>query len=259
MVDTHCHLADEAFAADAAEAVRRATDAGVHDFLCVLDALDPDEHRRAAALAEACPGLRTALGVHPHRAGAFEGRPSEAADAVRGLFAADPRARAVGEIGLDYHYDFAPRPLQRAVFAAQVALAAQLGWPIVIHTREADADTLDVLAQEGGGQVAGVFHCFSGDVALARAALNLGCYVSFSGIVTFPRATAIHDAARFVPDDRLLAETDCPYLAPVPHRGKRNEPAWVQAVADRLGALRGSPAARITELVTSNYRTLFRP
>jgi TatD DNase family protein len=259
MVDTHCHLADDAFAADAAEAAGRARDAGVHDLLCVLDALEPVEHERAAALAAACPGLRTAIGVHPHRAGAFDGRPAAAAEAVRTLLAADPLARAVGEIGLDYHYDFAPRPLQRAVFAAQVALAGEIGRPIVIHTREADADTLDVLKQEGGTRVSGVFHCFSGDVGLARAALDLGFYVSFSGIVTFPRAAAIHEAARLVPDDRLLAETDCPYLAPVPHRGRRNEPAWVQAVAGRLGDLRGVPAGRIADIVTANYLALFRP
>ena len=161
--------------------------------------------------------------------------------------------RAVGEIGLDYHYDFSPRDTQRRVFAEQVALARELRRPVIIHTREADSDTFDILEQEGGREITGVFHCFTGDAAMARRALDLGFTLSFAGIVTFPKAANIRDAAALVPDDRLLVETDSPFLAPVPHRGKRNEPAFVARVIDALAELRGTPAAHLDALTTANF------
>jgi len=197
--------------------------------------------------------------VHPHKAGVFAGRAAASSDLTRQILAGQPLARAVGEIGLDYHYDLAPRDVQREVFAAQAGLARELGVPVVIHTRDADADTLDVLRAVGGGCLQGVFHCFSGDDRLARAALDLGFHVSCSGIVTFPKAAAVRDAVRLVPDDRLLVETDCPYLAPVPVRGRRNEPAWVTHVVACVAGLRGTTAAHVAERTTANYTRLFRP
>lgn len=259
MVDSHCHLADAVYLEDRDAVIDRARAAGVEQALCVVDALEPDEGPRARAACRRWPALRVAIGVHPHRAAAFAATPAAAADLVRTLLAADPHARAVGEIGLDYHYDLSPRAAQRDVFAGQLALAAELDLPVVIHTREADADTLDIIRSTARGAVRGVFHCFSGDVPLARAALDLGFFVSFSGMVTFPKAAAIHEAARLVPDDRLLMETDCPYLAPVPLRGKRNEPAWVAHVAARLAVLRTSDAGTVAALTTANYRRLVAP
>jgi TatD DNase family protein len=167
--------------------------------------------------------------------------------------------RAIGEVGLDYHYDFAPRDVQRSVFSAQVALARDRGYPLVIHTREADDDTIAILEQEGAGRVRGVFHCFSGDSGLARRALGLGFHLSFSGILTFPRSTAVRDAAALVPRDRLLVETDCPYLAPVPHRGRRNEPAWVAETLQRLADIHGIDPAHMAAVTSENYRILFAP
>jgi TatD DNase family protein len=259
MVDSHCHLADAAFVEDCHAVIDRAREAGVEQALCVVDALEPDELTRVRAACDRWPALRVAIGVHPHRAAAFAGAPAAAADQVRRQLAADPQVRALGEIGLDYHYDLSPRDTQREVFACQLALAAELALPVVIHTRNADTDTLDIIRAMGPGAVRGVFHCFSGDVPLARAALDLGFLISFSGMVTFPKATAIHDAARLVPDDRILIETDCPYLAPVPLRGKRNEPAWVAHVAARLAVLRKSEAGTVSAVTTANYRRVFMP
>jgi len=198
--------------------------------------------------------VRFATGVHPHSAGNFAGRPNEAA-ATAADHGTAFGACAVGEIGLDYHYDLAPRDVQREVFSAQLAIAKHLGRPVIIHTREATDDTFDILARAGG--VRGVFHCFTGDAAMARRALDIGFHVSFSGIVTFPRAEAIREAARLVPDDRILVETDSPYLAPVPFRGKRNEPAHVARVVDAVAAVRGSDPARLAERTSLNFDALF--
>jgi TatD DNase family protein len=260
MIDSHCHLADEAFAGDVDAVIARARSAGVVGALCIGEVTDPAEIVRLDLVAAAWDGVRTTAGVHPHRASAQAGDVEAAVvDLVRRRVAVDPRVRAVGEIGLDYHYDFAPRERQREVFAAQVAYAVENGLPVVIHTREADADTLAVLREAGAGRVTGVFHCFSGDRALAIDALALGFYISFSGILTFPKAAAIRDAAIAVPLDRVLVETDCPYLAPVPHRGRRNEPAWVAEVVRVLASVHGLAPAEVAAATTENYRRLFRP
>ena len=247
MIDSHCHLADEAFAADLGEVVERARTAGVGAALSMVDPTSEAEGRRAGRAAGLWPELRFAAGVHPHQAGAFAQEPAAVDGVVRAASEAVPRVAAVGEIGLDYHYDFAPRALQRELFARQVRLARELGRPVVIHTRDADDDTIDVLRAEGGGAVAGVLHCFTGDAAFARRVLDLGLHVSFSGIVTFRNADSIREAAAVVPADRLLAETDAPYLAPVPFRGKRNEPAWVARVVEALAAVRGSAPGRVAD------------
>lgn len=255
MIDSHCHLADEVFGADLDAVVRRAQDAGVEAALCILDAGHAEELDRGSTVQAAWGAVRFAAGIHPHQAGRYA---ESADDAVRLVREAidRPGVRAVGEIGLDYHYDFAPRPVQQAVFAAQVALAGARDLPIVIHTREADADTLAIL-RAAATPPRGVFHCFTGDASLARAALDLGFHLSFSGIATFPSGQSLRDIAAAAPADRLLIETDSPYLAPPPHRGKRNEPAWVARVLDVLAGARGTTPAALAEQTTANFRALF--
>jgi TatD DNase family protein len=258
MIDSHCHLADEAFEADLDETIARATDAGVSSALCVLSAGDEAEAARARRVRDRWPAVRFAAGVHPHNAGAYDDAGGGEAARVAQIHGALFGACAIGEIGLDYHYDFAPRRVQRDVFVAQVQLALTLDLPIIIHTREATDDTFAVLREAGRG-LRGVFHCFTGDTAMARRALEIDFHVSFAGIVTFPKAAEIRDAAKIVPDHRLLIETDSPYLAPVPHRGKRNEPAHVARVLAALATLRGEPVSSLEVAVTRNFDALFRP
>jgi TatD DNase family protein len=202
------------------------------------------------------PEARFSVGIHPHKAGEFAGRLDQALASVR-KGVSDEAAQAIGEIGLDYHYDFSPRDVQQAVFRSQVGLALELALPVVIHTREATDDTFGIL-REAGPSLRGVFHCFTGDTDMARAALDLGFYVSLAGIVTFPRAEALRDVARLVPAERLLIETDAPYLAPVPHRGKRNEPAFVAHVAERVAAIRSVTTADLGDLVARNFADFVR-
>ena len=260
MIDSHCHLADEQFTGDLDAVVARARSAGVDGALCILDASNEEEARRADRVALAWPDIAFAIGVHPHQAGAV-GDLTGATDGVESCVRAAAEGRrgtcAIGEIGLDYHYDFAPRETQVEVFRRQIALARDMGWPIVIHTREADEDTLDAIRAEGRGDVRGVFHCFTGDAAFARQALDLGFHVSFSGIVTFRNATAIREAAAIVPPDRLLVETDSPYLSPVPYRGRRNEPARVSQVIDTLADVRGVDRDNVIDATQRSYSRLF--
>ena len=253
MTDSHCHLADATFADDLQDVVARARGAGVTQALVILAAGDAAEAAQSSRLQAMWEGIRFAAGVHPHQAHECAAR--GAAEAlVRARFDADPLTRAVGEIGLDYHYDFSPRDVQRRVFAEQVSLARELRRPVVIHTREADEDTFDILRAEGRGDVTGVFHCFTGDAALARHALNLGFSLSFAGIVTFPKAGSLREAAAIVPGDRLLVETDSPFLAPVPFRGTRNEPARVARVVETLAGVRGVTADALDAETSANFR-----
>jgi TatD DNase family protein len=258
VIDSHCHLADEAFAADLDAVIGRARAAGVSDVVCILSADEADEIARAAQLSRLWPALRFSAGVHPHRAAPYAGR-AEDAVAIARAAANDAGAVAIGEIGLDYHYDLAPREVQRNVFAAQVALAVELGKPVVIHTREATPDTMAILREAGDGRVRGVLHCFSGTRDEARLGLDLGLLISLSGILTFPKADALRDVAAFVPADRLLVETDAPFLAPVPHRGRRNEPAWVVETLARLAAVRFVSREEMGRQVTENLTTLLGP
>jgi TatD DNase family protein len=255
VVDSHCHLADDAFAGDLDAVVARAAEAGVRASLCILSADEAPEVARAATVRTAWPGVLFAAAIHPHRAGAYTGRAADAARATHDTVRA-VEAAAIGEIGLDYHYDFSPREVQREVFAAQVDLAVTLAKPVVIHTRLATDDTIAVLREAGRGRVRGVMHCFSGTLAEARLALDLGFYVSFSGILTFPKAADLRDVARQVPADRVLVETDAPYLAPVPHRGRRNEPAWVRHTLDRLAEVRGVRPDDLSRQVAANFHAL---
>jgi TatD DNase family protein len=259
MIDSHCHLADDAFRADLAEVVSRARAAGVDRALVILAAGNQAETEQARLVEAVWPEVRTAIGVHPHAAGDFADDPQRAANLVRDQIAATSSARAVGEIGLDYHYDFAPRDVQQRVFAAQIRVATELGVPVVIHTREADDDTVRILREEGRGVVRGVLHCFTGGPELAAAGVDLGLHVSLAGIITFPKADALRSTIRRVPIDRLLVETDSPFLAPVPYRGKRNEPAHVARVLDALAAVVGMPVEDLSARTTSTFHALFAP
>jgi TatD DNase family protein len=259
VTDSHCHIAGEEFAADLDAVVARARAAGVSRALVILAAEDEAEIARAATVSHAWPECRYAVGVHPHHAHLFAADPAAAAATVAGRLDRLPAARAVGEIGLDYHYDFSPRDVQHAVFRAQLQLARSRDLPIVIHTREAEDDTLRILQEEGGPALRGVFHCFTGDEAAARRALATGFYLSIPGVVTFPKAETLRTAIAAVPFDRLLVETDSPYLAPIPFRGKRNEPAHVARVVETLAAARGTTAGDAGVQTDRNFDALFRP
>jgi len=260
VIDSHCHLADAAFVEDRDAVISRAGAAGLQHALCILAAENEAETKQAGALAAAWPTLRFGVGLHPHQAGQFDSRESAVAPLVRDAIERVSGTRALGEIGLDYHYDFAPKPLQRAVFRVQVELARDLDLPIVVHTREAEDDTLAILRDAASGRsLRGVLHCFTGSASLAEEALALGMHISFAGIVTFPKAANLREIAARVPANRLLCETDSPYLAPTPHRGKRNEPGWVVRVAEELAAARGEPLEGLRQQMTANFLELFRP
>jgi TatD DNase family protein len=259
VIDSHCHLADDAFADDADAVIRRGLDAGLTHALCILAAESTIEAERAQRLSTLWPALRFSVGLHPHQAGSFAGRGAEVDAMIRSAISANSAVRAIGEIGLDYHYDFAPKAVQHDVFKVQIRLARELDLPIIIHTREAEDDTLSILREERGNNMRGVLHCFTGTRRLAEQGLALGLHISFAGIVTFPKASELREIVPLVPDDRLLCETDSPYLAPTPHRGKRNEPAWVARVAEELARVRGVPLERLQEQVSTNFSALFRP
>ncbi|HIN70559.1 MAG TPA: TatD family deoxyribonuclease [Acidobacteria bacterium] len=256
MLDSHCHLADQAFSDDLPEVVTRAQQAGVETALCILAAGDVEEEARAEVLRNLWPSVSFACGIHPHQANTWAGREATLAAYVRGVVEQQDDVLAIGEIGLDYHYDFAPIEVQRKVFASQVALARELKLPLVIHSREAEADTWAIL-REAGDVVAGVLHCFTGDAKAAQEALALGLHVSFSGIVTFSRAESLREIAGWIPEDRLLVETDSPYLAPVPYRGHRNEPAWVERVVEVVARARRVEPDMIEVAVLQNFKALF--
>jgi TatD DNase family protein len=259
MIDSHCHIAGEEFIADLSVIVERARAAGVSRALVILAAEDDAEVARVDTVLAAWPDCRFAVGVHPHHAHLFASEAGAAAALVAARLDALPMARAIGEIGLDYHYDFSPRDVQQAVFRAQLQLARTRDLPVAIHTRDAEEDTLRILREEGGPALRGVFHCFSGDSDAAARALATGFHLSVPGIVTFPKAAALRDALRTVPVDRLLVETDSPYLAPVPHRGKRNEPAYVARVVEQLAAELGLTVEAMGAATDANFNALFRP
>jgi TatD DNase family protein len=259
MTDSHCHIAGEEFVADLPEVVARAKAAGVSRALVILAAEDEDEIARASRVTALWPECRFAVGVHPHHARVFEANPDAAVDAVSKHLDSLPDARAIGEIGLDYHYDFSPRAVQHAVFRAQIRLALTRDLPIVIHTREAEDDTLRIIGEEGQGRLRGVFHCFTGDPDAAARALGTGFMISVPGVATFPKAESLRQAIAGAPLERMLVETDSPYLAPVPHRGKRNEPAYVARVVEQVATARGTTPAAIGEQTDRNFDALFRP
>jgi TatD DNase family protein len=250
LVDSHCHLDDAKFEEDRGAVIARAQAAGVERMMAIGTGNGPPDLEAAIRLADRYPFIVATIGVHPHDASKAT---PETFLRLREL-AAHPRVVALGEIGLDYHYDFSPRDVQRSVFEAQLEIAAQAGKPIVIHTREAWQDTVEVLRSQWRG--AGIMHCFTGDEAQAREALDLGFHLSFGGVITFPKAENVRQAARITPGNRLLVETDCPYLAPIPYRGKRNEPAFMVETVRRLAEVRGSTLEEIANLTTENFETL---
>ena len=260
MIDSHCHLAGEEFAADLDEVIARARNAGIERCLVILAADDDEEFTRAQLVINAWPSVRFATGVHPHAAHRFADNAEVAASIVATRLDSVAEARAIGEIGLDYHYDFSPREVQHAVFRAQLRLARARNLPVVIHTREAEDDTLRLIREEGGHELRGVFHCFSGDVDAARRALaGTAFHLSFPGIVTFPKSQALREAAVIVPADRLLIETDSPYLAPVPYRGKRNEPSYVMRVFETVAEMRCDDRVALGAQLMANFDALFSP
>ncbi len=251
LVDAHCHLTGSHLAADQVEAtLLRARDQGVTGFIAV--GTDLEDSRAVLELAARVPGVQASLGVHPHEAQSW----SPEVEAGLRMLAADPSVRFIGETGLDWHYDLSPRGVQEAAFRAQVRLAKDLRKPLMIHTRSAPEATLRILEEEGAEAVQGIIHCFSEDRAFALRALDLGFYLSFSGIVTFKKAEAVREVAAWAPADRILVETDAPFLAPVPYRGKPNEPGFVRFTAEAVAALRGIPPLKLAELTTRNLEAL---
>jgi TatD DNase family protein len=253
MIDSHCHLDFAEYANDRGQVLARARGAGITAFVCIGSGKDTVSAREAVALAAAEPDIWAAVGVHPHDVA----RMSEADWSELEGLARAPRVVGIGETGLDYHYDHSPRDTQRDVFARLIGLARELRKPIVVHTREAAVDTLALLESEGARDVGGIIHCFSEDQPFARRALDLGFDISLSGIVTFKNARAVQDVAMWAPLDRLLVETDSPYLAPMPLRGKRCEPEMIVHTARRVAELRGISAQELAAATRANTERRF--
>jgi len=248
LIDSHAHLTAKAYRRDLEAVLVRASDAGVTSIITV--GYDMASSEAGVRLAEDHPEVYAAVGVHPHDATTLN------LDALGRLedLAASPRVVAVGEIGLDFYRDLSPRRIQEDAFRLQIGLAKDLELPIIVHDRDAHQRTVQVLKEEGVSH--GVLHCFSGDVNLARQAIEMGLYISFAGPITFNGKKAVDILSR-IPDDRILIETDCPYLAPVPYRGKRNEPAYVRYVLERVASILDRPVAEIDKITAQNTRRLF--
>lgn len=251
LIDSHCHIQDREFDADREEVLARAKGAGVNHVLAIGSTLSSS--RRARDLAQKHPQVFAVVGIHPHNSRDAD---SDTFAAIREL-AASERVVALGEMGLDYYRDLSPRNIQQRVFRYQINLARDLGFPIVIHDRDAHGDTLAILREEKAGEVGGVLHCFSGSLEMARECMEMGFYISLAGPVTFANARRLARVAAGLPLDRLLVETDSPYLTPVPHRGKRNEPAYVTYVAEALARLQGVSLGEVKERTRANTIKLF--
>lgn len=249
LVDTHCHLDMPQFEGDRDEVIERARLAGVGTLITIGS--DEASNEAALKLARAHEGIYCAVGIHPHDARDFT---DQTAGKLR-RWAAHPKAVAIGETGLDYHYDHSPREVQRAVMRRHLALAAELGLPAIVHSREASADTMSILRESGHAK--GVLHCFSGSLETAEEAMAMGYYISVAGPVTFKKSTRLREIVREIPDDYLLIETDAPYLTPEPHRGKRNEPAFLVHTAREVAAARGVTLEDVARITTLNASRLF--
>lgn len=251
LVDAHCHLVGSHLEEQKIQAtLERARIAGVGGFVAV--GTDLEDSRKVLGLTQSTSAIRACLGVHPHEASTW----NEDTGIILEDFLRDPNTAFVGETGLDWHYDLSPRDVQEAVFREHIRLAKRVRKPLMIHTRKAPEETLRILEEEGAREVQGIIHCFSEDLPFARRALDLGFYLSFSGILTFKNAEAIREVAAWAPLDRILVETDSPYLAPVPHRGKPNEPAFVTFVADQMAQIRGIAALELADQTTRNLEAL---
>lgn len=253
LIDSHAHIQGEEFAGDVEGVVGRAREAGVDKIIVVGGAGDLTSNEAAIQLARSFPNLFATVGMHPHDAKEV----SEEDLAHLKELTQEPKVVAVGETGLDFYYNHSPRELQIEIFRRFIHMARETGLPIVVHDRDAHREIADLLQQEGGGNLRGVIHCFTGDYDAARKFLDLGFYLSFSGIVTFKNAEALRDVAKRVPLDRILVETDSPYLAPAPHRGKRNEPAFVRFVAEAVAGVKGIPLEEVARATSDNAGHLF--
>ena len=255
LVDSHCHLDDPRFGEDLEAVLDRAREAGVEWMMTIGTGNGPPDLEAAIRLAERFDCLFATVGIQPHDAS------KATPESLKHLeeLARHPKVLAVGEIGLEYHYDNSPRDVQREIFAAQMDIATRAGKPIVIHTREAWPDTYALLEKHWAPDRGGILHCFTGGPLEAERCLGLGFHLSFSGIVTYPNAVEIQQAACITPSARLLVETDAPYLAPVPHRGKRNEPAYVAATVRKLAELRGAEFDTVAQTTSRNWLDLLRP
>jgi len=251
LIDSHAHLDDARFSEDREAVLQRAWDSGIRAILTIGNGAGPDDMGCGIPIAEAHPWVYTSVGIHPHDASRVENHHYEL---MKGL-SRHEKVVAIGEAGLDYHYDNSPRETQREVFRAQANLARELNLPLIVHTREADEDTKSILREAEPSR--GVIHCFTSGDELADFALDLGFCISFSGIVTFPNARSLAEIARRVPPDRILVETDCPYLAPVPHRGQRNEPGFVSDTARFIANLRGVAPDDLAAQTSANFERLF--
>jgi TatD DNase family protein len=253
LIDSHCHIDSAEFNDDRDAVIERALAAGVERMMAIGTGNGPPDLEAGIRLADKYSAFYATAGIHPHDAAkASPGDFKRLSDLLK-----HPKVLAAGEIGLDYHYDFSPRDAQKSVFIEQMGIAAQAKKPIVIHTREAWEDTLALIEEHWTPHgIGGIMHCFSGGPEEARRALGLGFYLSFGGIVTFPKALAVQEAAKTTPRDRILIETDAPYLAPVPQRGKRNEPALMVHTARKLAALRGESYEELCAVTTENFRRL---
>ena len=250
LFDTHAHLHDPAFDTDRPAVIARARTAGVAGFLTI--GTDEGTSVAAVALAAAEPDVHAAVGIHPHDASTAD----PATLARIAVLARAPRVVAIGEIGLDYYRDLSPRPVQRTALVAQLQLAQAVGKPVLLHCREAHADLLDVCEAEGVAAIGGILHCFSGDLAVARRGLDLGLLISIAGPVTYPSARRLAEVVRALPLDRLVVETDCPYLPPQPWRGQRNEPAYLPVTAARVAELLGVPVGTVATTTSENAARL---
>ena len=250
LIDSHAHIQLDKFDRDRGVVIERAQEAGVHALMVI--GFDPETSRGAIALAEKYDQIYATVGMHPHDAKDLD---DETVRMFRDL-AVHPKVVALGEMGLDYYRDLSPRPIQKAAFERQLDLAEELDLPIVIHNREAYHDILPIL-QARRGRVRGVMHCFSGDVEIMRQSLALGFHIGIGGPVTYRKSDALRMVAQKVPADALLVETDCPWLAPQFRRGKRNEPAYVRATAEKIAELRGISLEEIGEITTQNFEALF--
>lgn len=251
LTDSHVHLDHEQFRPDLEALLDRARTAGVERMLTIGTGDGPPKLDCAIELAARYPGVFATVGVHPHEASKAD---SATFDNLRALMREDA-VLALGEIGLDYHYDFSPREVQKQVFVEQLRIAAEARKPIIIHTREAWQDTVELLRQHWSGP--GILHCFTGNALQAREALDLGFHLAFGGLITFKTAGDVREAAAAVPDDRLLVETDAPYLAPIPYRGKRNEPSFLVETVRKLAEVRDTTPEHIAAITTATFNRLF--
>lgn len=259
-IDTHAHLDDPRFEPDRDSVIRRAREAGVKTMISVGCWNRETGFAPLVELLKKYDFLSAALGVHPHDAKDFTGDdPFRLIARLATELTAKGRSRvvAIGETGLDYHYDNSPREAQKEVFAKHIRFARELNLPLIIHTREAEGDTIEVMKAEGAHEVGGVFHCFSGSVELAREALKMGFYLSFTGTVTYPNAEALRDVVKAVPIENILVETDCPYLPPAPERGKRNEPSFIVNTARKIAEIKGLSLNDVARVTTANAEDLF--